>query len=82
MVSKNGKHKWVEFVDLGEGHDLMSNLAGIFAVAFRRHTRVTRLNDYICMSIGRPILLKYMREMRQTLVGFRIYKCACTRVSH
>jgi len=28
MVVKNGKHRLVGFVDLGEGHDLMSRLSG------------------------------------------------------
>ena len=28
MVIKNGTHRLVGFVDLGEGHDLMKNLAG------------------------------------------------------
>ena len=29
MTVKGGKHRLVGFVDLGEGPDLMSNLAGI-----------------------------------------------------
>ena len=28
MVIKNGTHRLVGFVDLGEGHDLMNSLAG------------------------------------------------------
>lgn len=30
MVVKNGKHRLVGFVDLGESHDLMTSLSGTF----------------------------------------------------
>lgn len=29
MVVKHGKHRLVGFVDLGEGHDLMTSLSGM-----------------------------------------------------
>ena len=29
MVVKHGKHRLVRFVDLGEGHDLMTSLSGM-----------------------------------------------------
>ena len=29
MVARHGKHKLVGFVDLGEGHDLMTSLSGM-----------------------------------------------------
>lgn len=34
MVIKNGTHRLVGFVDLGEGHDLMNSLAGRIRVHF------------------------------------------------
>ena len=40
MTVKGGKHRLVDFVDLGEGHDLMSSLAGIPLFFFQKFVSV------------------------------------------
>ena len=40
MTAKGGKHRLVDFVDLGEGHDLMSSLAGIPLFFFQKFVSV------------------------------------------
>lgn len=33
MVHRNGKHKLVGFVNLGETHDIMSKISGVYKIA-------------------------------------------------
>ncbi len=49
MVVKNGKHRLVGFVDLGEGHDLMSRLSGTVQYNERKSSRESsKFDSYKC----------------------------------
>lgn len=59
MVIKNGTHRLVGFVDLGEGHDLMNSLAGRVRVHFY-YIEVQELQKW--QSLGKKNHIEFTAE--------------------
>lgn len=48
MVVKNGRHRLVGFVDLGEGHDIMASLTGMYYLSFTTILCTFKEYNYKC----------------------------------